>query len=111
MASATTIYITPRQRQRLFARAKKRKTSFSEELRSAVELYLDLPPEVDQAAFSALVRRANESMKRSVARLDEAVARLQSATANLETCERKLHELEQRHLRRAEERDDHRSAP
>ena len=37
MATPTTVYISPQQRKRLFARARKRKTSFSEELRSAVD--------------------------------------------------------------------------
>ena len=46
-ATPTTIYINPRQRKRLFDRARKRKTSFSEELRSAVDLYLELPPGFD----------------------------------------------------------------
>jgi len=53
MASPTTVYFNPRQRKALFARARKRGTSFSEELRSAVDLYLDLPADFDEASFGA----------------------------------------------------------
>ena len=71
MATPTTVYITPRQRKRLFQRARRRKTSFSDELRTALDLYLDLPPDFDAEAFAALVREANASMDRSIAKLDE----------------------------------------
>lgn len=71
MATPTTIYLTPQQRKRLFTRARKRKTSFSEELRAAVDLYLDLPPELDRKALASLVREANASLDRSIAKLDE----------------------------------------
>jgi hypothetical protein len=74
MPSPTTIYLTPRQRKGLFARARRRKTSFSEEVRKALDFYLDLPPDFDEEAFGALVREANASMERSIARLDDAIA-------------------------------------
>ena len=74
MASPTTIYLTPRQRKGVFARARRRKTSFSEEVRQALDFYLDLPPDFDEEAFGMLVREANASMKRSIARLDDAIA-------------------------------------
>ena len=44
MVTPTTVYITPQQRKRLFQRARLRKTSFSDELRTALDLYLDLLP-------------------------------------------------------------------
>jgi hypothetical protein len=77
MATPTTVYITPQQRKRLFQRARRRKTSFSDELRTALDLYLDLPPDFDAEAFAALVREANASMDRSIAKLDETLTFLE----------------------------------
>jgi len=77
MATPTTVYISPQQRKRLFQRARRRKTSFSEELRAALDFYLDLPPDFDERAFAALVREANASMDRSIAKLDETLAFLE----------------------------------
>jgi regulator of sirC expression with transglutaminase-like and TPR domain len=77
MATPTTVYINPKQRKRLFQRARRRKTSFSEELRAALDFYLDLPPDFDERAFAALVREANASMDRSIAKLDETLAFLE----------------------------------
>lgn len=77
MATPTTVYITPRQRKRLFERARKRKTSFSDELRWAVDLYLELPPDWDLETITWLVKEINASLDRSVARLDETIAALE----------------------------------
>jgi hypothetical protein len=77
MATPTTVYISPRQRKRLFQRARRRKTSFSDELRTALDLYLDLPADFDAEAFAALVQEANASMDRSIARLDETLTFLE----------------------------------
>jgi hypothetical protein len=77
VATPTTVYITPQQRKRLFQRARRRKTSFSDELRTALDLYLDLPPDFDAEAFAALVREANASMDRSIAKLDETLTFLE----------------------------------
>ncbi|HXX23122.1 MAG TPA: hypothetical protein VEO19_08225 [Terriglobia bacterium] len=71
MATATTVYLSPKQRKRLFQRARRRKTTFSEELRAALDFYLDLPADFDAESFAALVREANASMDRSIAKLDE----------------------------------------
>lgn len=71
MATPTTIYLDPQQRKKLFTRARKRKTSFSEELRAAVDLYLDLPPGLDRRTLGLLVSEANASLDRSIAKLDE----------------------------------------
>jgi len=78
MATPTTVYINPKQRKRLFQRARRRKTSFSEELRAALDFYLDLPPDFDEKAFAALVREANASMDRSIAKLDETLTFLEN---------------------------------
>jgi hypothetical protein len=77
MATATTVYISPNQRKRLFQRARRRKTNFSEESRAALDFYLDLPLDFDEQAFAALVREANASMDRSIAKLDETLAFLE----------------------------------
>jgi hypothetical protein len=68
------IHLDAKQKARLTRRAKKRGRSFSEEVRNAVDLYLDLPGEEDE--LSLLARAANESAGRSVKRLDEAIAYL-----------------------------------
>ena len=73
MATAL-IHLDARQKARLTRRAKKRGRSFSEEVRNAVDLYLDLPGEEDE--LNLLARAANESAGRSVKRLDEAIAYL-----------------------------------
>ena len=73
MATAL-IHLDAKQKERLTRRAKKRGRSFSEEVRNAVDLYLDLPVEEDQ--LNVLARAANESAGRSVKRLDETIAYL-----------------------------------
>jgi hypothetical protein len=78
VATPTTVYITPQQRKRLFQRARRRKTSFSDELRTALDLYLDLPSDFDAEAFAALVREANASMDRSIGKLDETLTFLET---------------------------------
>lgn len=89
MAAPTTVYLTPRQRKRLFSRARKRRTSFSDELRAALDLYLDLPPDFDQKALAMMVREANASMDRSIARLDEAIAFCKRTMERIDTLERR----------------------
>ena len=73
MATAL-IHLDAKQKARLTRRAKKRGRSFSEEVRNAVDLYLDLPVEEDE--LTLLARAANESAGRSVKRLEEANAYL-----------------------------------
>jgi hypothetical protein len=68
------IHLDAKQKARLTRRAKKRGRSFSEEVRNAVDLYLDLP--VEEEELNLLARAANESAGRSVKRLDEAIAYL-----------------------------------
>ena len=74
MATATTIYLTPKQRKGYFHRARRRNTTFSREVRDALDFYLEFPADFDPAALQVLVREANASMDRSIARLDDAIA-------------------------------------
>jgi predicted DNA-binding protein len=74
MATAL-IHFDPKQKARLARRAKKRGRSSSQEVRNAVDLYLDLPVESEEE-LAALAREANESAARSIARLDETIAYL-----------------------------------
>jgi hypothetical protein len=98
MASPTTVYITPRQRKRLFERARKRKTTFSEELRSALDLYLDLPSNFDGGAMAALARQASDSATRSITRLDQAIASVRSMSARLDEFSGRLDDLDKKRL-------------
>ncbi len=72
MATAL-IHFDPKQKARLTRRAKQRGRSFSQEVRNAVDLYLDLPVQSEEE-LSMLARAANESAKRSIKRLDETIA-------------------------------------
>jgi hypothetical protein len=90
MASPTTIYITPHQRRGLFARARKRKTSFSDELRSAVDFYLDQPDDFNPQDLALLAREAKESARRSVARLDATIGRVNRTAQRLDELERRI---------------------
>jgi hypothetical protein len=74
MATPTTVYINPQQRKRLFQRARRRNSSFSEELREAIDLYLDFPADFDKESLAALAKEANASLNRSIAKLDGAIA-------------------------------------
>ena len=69
MATAL-IHLDAKQKARLTRRAKKLGRSFSQEVRNAVDLYLDLPIEGEDE-LSLLARAANESASRSIKRLDE----------------------------------------
>ena len=98
MPSPTTVYITPMQRKRLFERARKRKTSFSEELRSALDLYLDLPSNFDRGAMAALAHQASESANRSITTLDQAIASVRGMSAKLDEFNGRLDELDKKRL-------------
>jgi hypothetical protein len=71
MATAL-IHMDPKQKQRLVKRAKLRGKSFSQEVRNAIDLYLDLPVE-SEAELSALARAANQSADRMIKKLDETI--------------------------------------
>lgn len=74
MATAL-IHMDPKQKARLARRAKLRGRSFSQEVRNAVDLYLELPVQ-NEEDLQALAREAKESAERSIARLDETIAYL-----------------------------------
>jgi predicted DNA-binding protein len=71
--SAALIHFAPEQKARLARRAKQRGRSFSQEVRNAVDLYLDLPVE-NEEQLALLARAAHDSATRTVKRLDETVA-------------------------------------
>jgi len=71
MATAL-IHMDPKQKQRLAKRAKLRGKSFSQEVRNAIDLYLDLPVE-SEAELGALARAANQSADRMIKKLDETI--------------------------------------
>ena len=94
MAAPTTVYISPQQRKRLFARARKRKTSFSEELRRAVDRYLDEPEDFNREELQLLAREAKASAERSAVRLDAMIARVNEAAQHLKEYQRRIDGLE-----------------
>ena len=67
------IHFEPRQKQRLVRRARLRGSSLSQEVRDAVDLYLEVPldSKKELAELAATARRATESM---IEKLDEAIA-------------------------------------
>jgi Ribbon-helix-helix protein, copG family len=67
------IHLDPKQKARLARRAKKRGRSFSQEVRNAIDLYLDFPVESEEE-LEALAREAKESADRSIKKLDETIA-------------------------------------
>ena len=67
------IYIDPKQKKRLARRAKLRGKSFSQAVRDAVNLYLDVPFE-NEDELRTLAREANRSTSRMIKRLDETIA-------------------------------------
>ena len=71
MATAL-IHLDPKQKKRLAHRAKLRGKSFSQEVRDAIELYLDIPIESEEE-LSALAKEANRSADRMIKRLDETI--------------------------------------
>jgi len=72
MATAL-IHLNPKQKARLARRAKKLGRSFSQEVRTAIDLYLDFPVE-NEEELTALAREAKASADRSIKRLDETIA-------------------------------------
>jgi len=71
MATAL-IHFDDKQKRRLTQRAKLRGKSFSQEVREAVDLYLDLPVENDE--LSLLARAANRSADRMIKKLDDTIS-------------------------------------
>jgi hypothetical protein len=72
MATAL-IHMDARQKQRLARRAKLRGKSFSQEVRDAVDLYLDVPVE-SEAELRGLAKSANHAADRMIKNLDETIS-------------------------------------
>jgi Ribbon-helix-helix protein, copG family len=72
MATAL-IHLDPKQKKRLARRAKLRGKSFSQEVRDAIDVYLDIPIETEEE-LSTLAREANRSADRMIKRLDDTIA-------------------------------------
>jgi len=72
MATAL-IHMDPKQKRQLARRAKLRGKSFSQEVRTAVDLYLAMPIESEEE-LSLLARSANRSAGRTIKKLDETIA-------------------------------------
>jgi NACalpha-BTF3-like transcription factor len=87
---ASTIYLEEQQRKRLFDLARRRKSSLSAEIRSAVDHYLNegFTP-VPEKEAELLVRQANASIDHMVKALDEAHEAVQEALAEARKKERR----------------------
>ena len=72
MATAL-IHMDARQKQRLARRAKLRGKSFSQEVRDAVDLYLDVPIE-SEVELRGLAKSANHAADRMIKNLDETIS-------------------------------------
>ena len=72
MATAL-IHIDPKQKRQLARRAKLRGKSFSQEVRTAIGVYLAMPVESEEE-LSLLARAANLSADRTIKKLDETIA-------------------------------------
>jgi hypothetical protein len=72
MATAL-IHIDPKQKRQLVRRARLRGKSFSQEVRTAIGMYLALPVESEDE-LNLLARAANRSADRSIKKLDETIA-------------------------------------
>jgi hypothetical protein len=72
MATAL-IHMDPKQKQRLAHRARLRGKSFSQEVRDAVDMYLDVPVK-NEAELRGLARAANQAADRMIKNLDETIA-------------------------------------
>ncbi len=81
--SATTIYLDEEQRKKLFELAEARKSSFSSEIRTAIDRYVEQAGSpISEEEAQLLVQQANESIDRMSRALDGAhkiVARIMKA--------------------------------
>ena len=71
MATAL-IHFDDNQKRRLAQRAKLRGKSFSQEVREAVDLYLDIP--IEREELSTMARAANRSANRMIKKLDDTIS-------------------------------------
>jgi hypothetical protein len=82
MATAL-IHMDPRQKKRLAQRARLRGKSFSQEVRDAVDLYLDLPIE-SQEELQTLALEANRAADRMIKRLDATIVHVDRVLREME---------------------------
>jgi hypothetical protein len=76
------ISLDPKQKKRLARRAKLRGKSFSQEVRDAVDIYLDIPVESEKE-LRVLARAANQSAGRMIKKLDETIAYVDRILKNM----------------------------
>ena len=69
--SATTVYLNEEQRKKLFELAQVHQSSFSSEIRTAIDRYVE-EGDVSEEEAQLLVHQANESIDRMVEALDDA---------------------------------------
>ena len=69
--SATTIYLEEEQRKKLFELAETHGSSFSSEIRTAIDRYVE-EKDISEEEAQLLVHQANESIDRMVKALDDA---------------------------------------
>jgi hypothetical protein len=81
--AAALIHFDARQKQRLAQRAKLRGKSFSQEVRDAVDMYLDVPVETEEE-LSVLAAEANRAAGRMVKRLDQTISRVERILGEME---------------------------
>lgn len=73
--SATTIYLNEEQRKKLFKLAEAHKSSFSSEIRAAIDRYVkEGDAAISDVEMQALAVQANESLDRMANALDDAHA-------------------------------------
>jgi ribosomal protein S20 len=71
--SATTIYLDEGQRRKLFKLAETRNSSFSSEIRTAIDRYVEqAESHFSEEEAQLLVQQANESIDRMAKALDDA---------------------------------------
>jgi hypothetical protein len=67
------VHLHPRQKARLTARARQRGNSFSQEVREALDFYLDIPPQQHEQ-LGMLAREVSRAADRMLVQLDDAIA-------------------------------------
>ena len=82
MATAL-IHMDARQKQRLTRRAKLRGKSFSQEVRDAVDMYLDVPVETEEE-LELLAKSANQAADRMIKRLDATISHVDRTLGEME---------------------------
>ena len=84
-ASVTTIYLTSEQKRHLMTLAKQSRSTFSQQVRDAIDRYLKQPPSamVDEQQMAHLAQAANQAITRMSAKLDEAHAAVRATVRAL----------------------------